>query len=196
LAAPYAAGSSDGFQETAAQLLAEESVFVSDWEIVGPQIAGEISGQSGQLLADARADYDAFERLRVQAVDLFGRADPAMCWIGGVLTGYLLLVIEGPGFVPLAAAKPGLGMTPLILATLVISFAIRWMLTRRRRAALMRSVSVAYHRWTEVLRDQVLRPFIVEKRNDEVRNPRLFDTIIGEKSRHGLSRGASRAALW
>ena len=35
----------------------------------------------------------------------------------------------------------------------------------------------------------MLRPFIVEKRNDEVRNPRLFDTSIGEKVPPGLIEG-------
>ena len=38
-----------------------------------------------------------------------------------------------------------------------------------------------------VLRDQVLRPFIVERRNDEARNPRLFDTSIREKAFPGTS---------
>ena len=67
--------------ETAAELLAEEGQSVPDWEIVGPQIAAEIDRQSGQLLADASTDYDAFERLRARAVHAYGRADPA---VGGI----------------------------------------------------------------------------------------------------------------
>ena len=59
----------------------------------------------------------------------------------------------------------------------------------------MRSVPEAYQRWTGVLRDQVLRPFIVEKRNDEVRNPRLFDTSIGEKSPPRLIEGSEPRRL-
>jgi hypothetical protein len=59
----------------------------------------------------------------------------------------------------------------------------------------MRSVPVAYQHWTEVLRDQVLRPFIVEKRNDEVRNPRLFDTSIGEKFPPRLVEGSEPRRL-
>jgi hypothetical protein len=175
--------------ETAVMLLEEEGRSVPDWEIVGPQIAAEIDRQSSQLTADARTDYDAFERLRLRAIYAYGRVDPAVCGLIGATAGYLFLVIAGPGFLPLAAANPGLGLTPLILAILAVALGVRWTLWRRRRTALMRSVPVAYQHWTGVLRDQVLRPFIVEKRNDEVRNPRLFDTSIGEKAPPRLIEG-------
>ena len=181
--------------ETAAELLAEEGQSVPDWEIVGPQIAAEIDRQSGQLLADASTDYDAFERLRARAVHAYGRADPAVCGLIGVTAGYLLLVIVGPKFLSSAAANPGLGLTPVILTILAVALGIRWTLWRRRRTALMRSLPAAYQRWTGVLRDQVLRPFIVEKRNDEVRNPRLFDTSIGEKSPPRLIEGSEPRRL-
>ena len=181
--------------EAAAMLLAEEGQSVPDWEIVGPQIAAEIERQSSQLLAEAGTDYDAFERLRVRAVHAYGRADPAVCVLTGVMAGYLVLVITGPEFLSLAAARPGLGLTPLFLAILAAGLGIRWTLWRRRRTALMRSVPEAYQRWTGVLRDQVLRPFIVEKRNDEVRNPRLFDTSIGEKSPPRLIEGSEPLRL-
>jgi len=59
----------------------------------------------------------------------------------------------------------------------------------------MRSVAVAYDHWIAALRDQVLRPFIVEKRNDEVRNPRLFDARIGEKSPPRLIEGSEPRRL-
>ena len=182
--------------ETAAMLLAEEGQSVPDWEIVGPQIAAEIGRQSSQLLADASTDYDVFERLRARAVHVYGRVDPAMCWLSGTMAGYLFLVIAGPEFLSVAAANPGLGLMPWILAILAVALGIRWTLWRRRRAALMRSVPEAYRHWIGVLRDQVLRPFIVERRNDEVRNPRLFDTSIGEKSPPRSLRGASRGAWW
>jgi hypothetical protein len=181
--------------EAAAMLLAEEGQSVPDWEIVGPQIAAEIERQSSQLLAEAGMDYDTFERLRMRAVHAYGRVDPAVCVLTGVMAGYLVLVISGPGFLPLAAARPGLGLTPLFLAILAAGLGVRWTLWRRRRRALMRSVSEAYQRWTGVLRDQVLRPFIVEKRNDEVRNPRLFDTGIGEKSPPRLIEGSEPLRL-
>jgi hypothetical protein len=168
--------------KTADELLKDEGQSVPDWEIVGPQIEDEIGRQSSQLLADARTDYDAFEKLRTQAVYAYGRADPVVCVLTGVMAGYLFLVIAGPRFLALAAAYPGLGLTPLVLVVLAVTVGIRWMLWRRRRTALMRSVAVADQHWTDVLRDQVLRPFIVEKRNDEVWNLRLFDTSIGEKS--------------
>ena len=171
------------------------TVTVPDWEIVGPQIAGEIERQSSQLLAEAGTDYDAFERLRARAVRAYGRADPAVCVLAGALAGYLVLVITGRQFLSLAAARPGLGLTPLFLAILAAGLGVRWTLWRRRRRALMRSVSEAYQRWTSVLRDQVLRPFIVEKRNDEVRNPRLFDTSIGEKSPPRLIEGSEPLRL-
>ncbi len=179
--------------ETADNLLAEEGKSVPDWEIVGLEIADEIDRQSGQLLADAWTDYDAFERLRTRAVHAYGRADPVVCVLIGIIAGYLLLVIAGPKFLSLAAASPGLGLTPLILAVLAVAIGIRWALWRRRRTALMRSVSAAYQHWTGVLRDQVLRPFIVEKRN--VRNPRLFDASIGEKSPPRLREGSEPRRL-
>jgi hypothetical protein len=175
--------------ETAVMLLAEEGQSVPDWEIVGPQIAAEIDRQSSQLLVDARIDYDAFERLRARAMRVYGRVDSTVCGLIGAVAGYLFLVIAGPKFLSLAAGNPGLGLTPLILAILAVALGIRWTLWRRRRAALMRSVPAAFQQWTGVLRDQVLRPFIVEKRNDEVRNPRLFDTSIGEKAPPRLIEG-------
>ena len=180
--------------ETAAVLLAEEGQSVPDWEIVGPQITAEIERQSGQLLADAGMDYDAFERLRARAAHAYGRADPAVCVLAGTMSGYLFLVIAGPEFLSLAG-HPGLGLTPWILAILVVALGIRWTLWRRQRTALMRSVPEAFQRWIGVLRDQVLRPFIVEKRNDEVRNPRLFDTSIGEKSPPRLIEGSEPRRL-
>ena len=176
-------------------LLAEEGQSVPDWEIVGPQIAGEIDRQSSQLLADIQADYDAFERLRRRAVHAYGLADPVVCGLIGVMTVYLFLVIAGPQFLRLAAANPGIGLTPWFLALLAIALGIRWALWRRRRAALMLSVPAAFQHWTGVLRDQVLRPFIAERRNDEVRNPRLFDTIIGEKSPPRLIEGSEPLRL-
>jgi hypothetical protein len=182
-------------RETAAVLLAEEGQSVPDWEIVRPQIAAEIDRQSGQLLVDAWTDYDAFERLRARAVHAYGRADPIVCGLIGVLAGYLFLVIAGPEFLSLAAANPGLGLTPWILAILVVALGIRWTMWRRRRTTLMRSVPEVYQRWTGVLRDQALRPFIVEKRNDEVRNPRLFDISIGEKSPPRLIEGSEPRRL-
>lgn len=175
---------------TAAVLLDEEGRSVPDWEIVGPQIAAEIDRQSGELLGDASADFDAFETLRTRAMYIYGRPDPIVCGLIGAIAVYLLLVIAGPEFVSMAAADRGLGLTPFILAIVAVVLGIRWRLSRRRRAALMRSVPVAYDHWIEALRDQVLRPFIVEKRNDEVRNPRLFDAGIGEKSPPRLIEGS------
>jgi hypothetical protein len=181
--------------ETASVLLAEEGQSVPDWDIVGPQIAGEIDRESGQLLVDTRADYDAFEKLRTQAVDAYGRVDPVVCILAGAMAMYLFLVIAAPEFLPLAAANPGLGLTPWFLAVLAVTAGIRWMPWWRRRVALMRSVPAAYQNWTGALRDQVLRPFIVERRNDEVRNPRLFDIIIAEKSPPRLIEGSEPRRL-
>jgi hypothetical protein len=180
---------------TATGLLAEEGQSVPDWEIVGPQIAAEIDRQSRQLLSDAEADYDALEVLRVQAVHAYGHADPIMCVLVAAVVGYLSLVIAGPQFLSSAAANPGLGLTPLIVASLGVALGVRWMLWRRRRLWLRRSVAAACEHWADVLRDQVLRPFIVEKRNDEVRNPRLFDTSIGGKSEPRLIEGSQPRRL-
>ena len=131
----------------------------------------------------------------MRAAHAYGRADYLVCVLTGAIASYLLLVIAGPEFLSLAAANPGLGLTPVILVILGASLGIRWMLRRRWRVALTRTVSAAYQHWTVVLRDQVLRPFIVEKLNDEVRNPRLFDTSISEKSPPRLIEGSEPRRL-
>jgi hypothetical protein len=172
----------------------EQEQSFPDWEAVEQQIAAEIRQQSIPLLADASTDYNAFEMLRARAVNVSGRADPAVCLLTGAVAGYLLLVIAGPRFLS-PAADSGLGLTPLILTILAVALGIRWTLWLRRRTALMRSVPAAYQHWEDVLRDQVLRPFIVEKRNDEVRNPRLFDTSIGEKYPPRLIEGSEPRRL-
>ena len=183
------------FHDAASILLAEEGESVPDWEILRPQIQEEIDRRSDQLLSDARTNYDAFDRLRLRAVHAYGRADPVVCMLAGVMAGYLFLVIAGPKFLPLAEANPGLGLTPWILAILAVALGIRWRLWWRRRTALMRSVPEAFQHWTGVLREQVLRPFIVEKRNDEARNPRLFDTSIGGNSPPRLIEGSEPRRL-
>ena len=175
---------------TAAVLLDEEGRSVPDWEIVGPQIAAEVDRQSGELLDYASDDFGDFEVLRAQAMHIYRRPDPVVCGLVAVVSVYALLVIVGPEFVPLAAANPGLGLTPWILPVFAVVLGICWRFSRRRRAALMRSAAVAYDCWNEALRDQVLRPFIVEKRNDEIRNPRLFDAGIGGKSPPRLIEGS------
>ena len=181
--------------QISAELLEAEGRSVPDWEIVGPQIAAEIGRQSAQLLADAQDDFDSFERLRAQAAHEYMRLDPTVGVLAGGIAVYLFLVIAGPEFLSSAAANPGLGLTPLILAILAVVLGIRWTLWWRRHTGLMRSVPTAYEHWTGVLRNQVLQPFIVEKRNDEVRNPRLFDTSIGGKSPARLIEGSEPRRL-
>jgi hypothetical protein len=179
--------------ETASALLEEDGRSVDDW--VSNQIEKEIDDQTHQLLALASSDYDAFDRKRVRAVHAYGRADPVVCVLAGAAAGYVFLVIAGSRFLPLAAANPGLGWTLWLLAVLAVALAIRWTLWWRHQADLLRSVPEAYGRWIEVLRDQVLRPFIVEQRNEEVRNPQLFDTRIGEKSPPRLIEGTEPRRL-
>jgi len=179
--------------ETASALLEGEGQSVADW--VSNQIEQEIVDQAHQLLALASSDYDAFDRKRVRAVHAYGRADPVVCGLAGAIAGYVFLVIAGPRFLPLAAANPGLGWTLWLLAALTVALGTRWTLWWRRQRALMRSVPAAYERWTKVLGDQVLGPFIVEQRNEEVRNPLLFDTSIGEKSPPRLIEGSEPRRL-
>jgi hypothetical protein len=179
--------------ETASALLEGEGQSVADW--VSNQIEQEIVDQTHQLLALASTDYDKFERRRLRALHAYGRADPVVCGLAGIIAGYAFLLIAGPRFLPLAAANPGLGWSLWLLAALAVALGVRWALWWRRQAALMRSVPAAYRRWTEVLRDQVLGPFILEQRNEEVRNPRLFDTSIGEKSPPRLIEGSEPRRL-
>ena len=167
--------------EISSALLVEEGESVPDWDAVSPQIAEEIERESGDLLADAAADYHVFETLRVRAVHIYGRTDSAVCVLAGALAAYLLLVITVPRLMPATVAGTGLGLTVWILGVLAVVFAVRLVLWLRQRTTLMRAVPAAYRRWTDALRDEVLRPFIVERRNNEELNPRLYDASIGEK---------------
>ena len=175
-------------RELAAALLAEEGAqAVPDWEIVGQQIAEEIDRQSGQLLDDACDDYDRFEEIRARALREYGRVDPVVCMLSAAVAGYLAL--------SLALGLPGVGLTPYILAVLLVPLGLHGVKWRRRRVSLMRSVPLADQHWAQVLRDQVLRPFIAEKRNDEQRNPRLFDASIGGKVPPRLTEGTEPRRL-
>jgi hypothetical protein len=190
-----AAGSGAVLHEAAAVVLAEDGQSVPDWEIVGPQIETEVGLKSEQLLAEARADYENFEGLRSRAVRAYGRADPVVCILVGTVTAYLVLLIAGSRFLPPAEANHRLGLTLWVLSLLAAAFGICWARWRRRRTSLMRSVPEAFQQWVTVLRDQVLRPFIVEKFNDEARNPRLLETSIGEKSPPRLTEGSEPLRL-
>ena len=138
--------------EAAAMLLAEEGQSVPDWEIVGPQIAAEIGRQSasfspmrGLITTPSRGCVRGPTRLRAPTPLCAGWPGPwpdTCSWLS-----------RGRSSCRLAAANPGLGLTPLILAILAVALGIRWALWRRRRAALMRSVPVAYQHWIDVLRD-------------------------------------------
>lgn len=103
----------------------------SGWTLGDAEIAGEIEGQAGKLLAEARDDYNAFEMLRLRAARAYARTDPAMCVLAGAIAGYLLLAIMGQRFLPPAMDVSQLGLTPWILAILAVALAIRWTLWRR-----------------------------------------------------------------
>lgn len=175
--------------ELAAALLAAEGESVPDWDIVGPAIADEVDQQASQLLSEAQPSYRVYDRLRARAANRRGRVDPAAGALTAAAVAYAVLVAAGPYFLPVAAARPGPGLTPLVLALLAAGLAVRLPLLWRKRRTLKRDVLGAYEAWTAALRDQVLQPFIVEKRNDEVRNPRLFDTAIGQQSPPRLIEG-------
>jgi hypothetical protein len=163
-------------RRVSAELLEEEGKFAPDWEMIRPQIEAEISKRSDQILADSRADYSDYERVRARTARAYGRAGLVVCLLAGAIAGYLLLVISGPVFLSLAA-RPGVWLTPSILALLTVTLGIRYALWRR--AGFMNPARDAYLRWMDVLRNQVLLPFIMEMRNDEVRNAWREDTRIG-----------------
>src|ERR1700722_14269586 len=160
--------------DIAGRLLAQEWHSVPDG--VRQQISDEVSAQSAQLLAEAGAEYTALEERRVRAVRAYGRPDPVVCVVAGILAGYLFLFIGSMLFWP-GLDPPGVGLLPVGLAVLVAALAVRWR-PWRRRAALIRSVPEAYQRWTAVL-EGLLRSFIVASLNDEARN---YDVRIGERS--------------
>jgi hypothetical protein len=181
--------------EVADGMLAQAADPVPDWKVVRPEIEAEISRQSGQILAEAEADYDDYDKRRARAEHEYGRADFWVCAISGAVAGYLLCVFLLPGYLPLAAHLPGHGLTPFIVSSLVIALAVRWRIWRRRRSADIRAVPEAYQRWVYVLREQVLRPFVVELLNDEERNPRLFDMSLSQKAPPRLTEGTEPKRL-
>lgn len=166
--------------EIAERLLAEEGASVPDWDRVREEIAVELKEQAGDLLVDAQSDYEAFETLRARAAQQYGRLDPIVSVLAGAVVVYLVLIFAGPLFLPAARGVSGPGLTPWFVIVPTLALVTWWPFSRRRRRALRRSVLDAYQRWTDVLRDQVLRPFITEKRNDEARNPRLYDAAVGQ----------------
>ena len=175
--------------EIAAGLLEEEGKSVPDWDIVGPEIAKEIDQQASQLLGEAQPVYRTYDRLRTRAADRHGRVDPTMGVLVGAAVAYVALVVAGPYFLSMAADNPGLGLTPWFLAPMVVGLVGRGPLWWRKRRKLRREVLSAYEAWTDALRDQVLQPFIVEKLNDEERNPRLFYPTISQESPPRLIEG-------
>ncbi|HEX3712532.1 MAG TPA: hypothetical protein VHV09_07045 [Trebonia sp.] len=165
--------------ETSAALLAEEGESVPDWENVGPTIADEIETGAGGLLALAAADYQAYEALRLRAVRVYGHTDRVVCLLAGGLAAYLVLVAVVPRLMPSRVAGTGLALTPWILAVLAVALGIRLAWWLRKRAGLVRDLPRAYRHWEEALRDEVLLPFIVERRNKL--NPQLLHDFIGEQ---------------
>jgi Cdc6-like AAA superfamily ATPase len=173
-------------QELTKALLAEQvDQAAHGWEINGPLIAEEVARKSSQLLADARKDFDSFEAARERVVHAYGRADPLVCGIVAAIAAYLLCLFSFP--------QPRAGLTPEVFALLGISLAVRWIMWRRQRAALMRTVPEAYQQWIEVLRNEVLRPFVMEKRNEQ--DERLFNTWIGGQVPPGLIEGTEPKRL-
>ena len=168
--------------EIAGRLLAkaekEEGPPVSDWDKVRQEIVVELNEQAASLLAEAQGDYDAFETAREAATHQYGRLDPALCVLAGAVVTYLFLAFAGPIFLPMARAAPGLGLSLWFVIIPALALAARTFFWRRRRRKLMRDVPNAYGNWTTVLRDQVLQPFITEKRND--RNSQLDNVVVGQ----------------
>ena len=110
---------------------------------------------------------------------MYGRTDRVVCLLAGALAAYLVLVAVVPRLLPSRVAGTGLALTPWILAVLAVALAIRLAWWLRQRAGLVRDLPRAYRHWAEALRDEVLLPFIVERRNKL--NPQLLHDFIDER---------------
>jgi hypothetical protein len=167
-------------RELAQEVLRElDSQAVPGWETIRPRIEIEVERQPGQRLAEARNDFDSFDAARECAVRAYGAPDPLTYGIIGAVAGYLLGLLYFPWL--------GAGLTPEIAAVLAVSLAVRWRIWRKGRTALMRAVPASRQQWREALRTGVLRPFILERRNEQ--DERLFDTRIGDETPPELIEG-------
>jgi hypothetical protein len=154
------------------------------WEPIRPRIETEVRRQSDQLLAEARNDFQSFERARVRAVRVFGSPDPVAYGIVAALAVYLLCLFF---------AWPGVGLTPEILAVLAVILAVRWRMWRKRRLQLLRAVPICGQQWREAVRTAVLRPFVFEKRNEH--DKRLFGIRIDDETPPELIEGTEPKRL-
>ena len=158
-------------QELANGLLDEQgSTAAPGWETIRRRIEAEVKGQSGPLLSLAQENFNAFESTRERAVQAYGRPDPASFGITAALAAYLTCLLLFPWH--------GIGLTPAIIAVLGVPLAIRLPMWRLRRERLVQAVPAADAHWRKVLREEVLQPFILEKRNEQ--DQRLLDTRIGD----------------
>lgn len=161
---------------------------VPDREDNSALIRDQVALQANLLLADAAKDFDDFEAARAKAVYAYGRFDRLVSAIAGALAAYSLGLFLYPFF---PGTSPGL--TPVVLPVLALSLPARFILWRRKRATAIEAVPAAYRRWTEVLRNEVLRPFILEMRNEQDTN--RFRARIGGQAPPTLIKGVEPKRL-
>lgn len=147
----------------------------SGWEQAERHIRSGIDREKDELLKEAQPDYLTFERLRAEAGDRYWRVYPLAYVFSAALIAYLVTASTGQYFIP-AGDIPGIGFIPWVAILLLLAAIAAWLLWWRRRTILMRDARQACGKWRSTLQDQVLRPFIVENRNEQARNP--FDLHI------------------
>lgn len=113
--------------------------------------------RSNEFLSSAQESRDKLDGARNAAARELGRPEFAGWGIAGALAAYLALFLGNPG--------SGTGLAPWIITVLAIALCARvaWRLRLRDRHG--RYVAEAEEGWRLVLRDKVLRPFLVSMKN-------------------------------
>lgn len=141
-------------------------------------IRSEIEGEKDKLLEEAESEHTSFESMRANAEDRYWRIYPLAYFFGAALIAYIASAVAGRFLIPVNAI-PEIGFKPWIAPLLLLAAISILILWWRRRGKLIRDAIKAYDRWRTVLQGQVLRPFILKKRNEQDRDP--LDLYVREE---------------
>jgi hypothetical protein len=141
---------------------------VLDPDTIQEQIKARVAKQETQILADANADYENYEKNRMLAESKLEPNDYVAWGIFGIITGYILCAAL------LTKPRPVYVLTGFAVAVLVGLLIVRRGIWWRRRHRLLSALAAARERWIDVLRDGVLLPFIVKTLNELTQDSVLY----------------------
>jgi hypothetical protein len=128
-------------------------------EAVGRVVTSAVDDQAhyNEFQSSAQESREKLVGARSAAALEFGRPEFAGLGIAGALAAFLGLFLGGVGH--------GTGLAPWIVTVLAIALGIRVARRLWLRRWHWREVALAEERWRTVLRDEVLRPFLIKQEN-------------------------------